>query len=92
MIAVFLPKPQPQSRPSRICSYAETEAHKYFVAKKRELYLKFGCNLNGLFVCLIGVSMHSLCYHHHQRVKQWHQETNPDRDLKCYSVWDFKWE
>jgi hypothetical protein len=93
MIAVSLPKPQPQSRPSsRVCSYAETEAHKYFVAKNTELFLRYGCNLDGLVVCLIGEKMHPLCYHHHQSVKQWHQETNPDRDLKCHSVWDFNWE
>jgi hypothetical protein len=77
--------------PSRICSYAETLAHKYFESKKAELYLEYGCNLSGLVVCFIGENMYPLCYHHHQRVRQWHQETSPDIDLKCHSVWDFNW-
>ena len=76
--------------PSRICSYAETLAHKYFESKKAELYLEYGCNLSGLVVCFIGENMYPLCYHHHQRVGQWHQETNPDIDLKCHSVWGFQ--
>ena len=90
MIAIFLP--QPRIRPSRICSYAETEAHRYFVSRNTELFLRYGCSLNGVFICFIGEKMCFLCDHHHLRVTQWHQETNPDTDLKCHSVWDLKSE
>jgi uncharacterized protein (TIGR02271 family) len=72
------------------CSYSETSAHKYFVSKETELYLKYGCSLNGLIVCFIGENMFPLCYHHHQRVIQWHQETDPDTRMECRSVWDIK--
>jgi uncharacterized protein (TIGR02271 family) len=74
------------------CSYSETSAHKYFVSKETELYLKYGCNLKGLVVCFIGENMFPLCYHHHQRVIQWHQETDPDTHMECRSVWDIKQE
>jgi hypothetical protein len=77
--------------PSRICSYAETLAHKCFESKRAELYLEYGYNLSGLVVCFIVENMYPLCYHHHQRVRQWHQETSHDIDLKCHSVWDFNW-
>jgi|Tabmets5t2r1_1033131.scaffolds.fasta_scaffold236069_1 hypothetical protein len=75
-----------------ICLYAETEAHKYFVSKNTEYYLKYGCNLDGLVLCFIGEDTYPLCYHHHQRVIQWHQETNTNVHLSCNSVWDIKWE
>ena len=90
MIAVFIP--QPRIRSGRICSYAETDAHSYFVSKNTELFLKYGCHLNGVAICFIGQKRYFLCDHHHPRVIQWYQETNPKRDLKCYSVWDFKSE
>ena len=90
MIAVF--RPQPRIHPSRICSYAETEAHRYFVSRNSELFLRYGCNLNGVVICFIEENMYFLCDHHHKRVIQWHHETNPDRDLKCHSVWDLKSE
>jgi hypothetical protein len=89
MIAVF--QPQRRTRHSRLCSYAETEAHRYFVSRNTELFLRYGCSLNGVFVCSIGEKMYPLCDHHHLRVIQWHQETNPNRDLKCQSIWDFKY-
>jgi len=78
--------------PRPICQYSEIEAHKYFVSKETELYLKYGCNLNGLVVCFIRENMFPLCYHHHQRVIQWHQETNPDTNMECRSIWDINWE
>jgi hypothetical protein len=90
MIAVS--QPRPRIRTSRICSYAETEAHIYFVSRNTELFLRYGCSLNGVFVCFIEEIMYPLCDHHHSRVIQWHRETNPARDLKCHSVWDFKSE
>jgi hypothetical protein len=68
------------------------EAHKYFVSKGTELYLKYGCNLNGLVVCFIDEKMFPLCYQHHQAVIQWHEETEPNEKMECRSVWDFKWE
>lgn len=74
------------------CRYSETEAHKYFVSKGTELYLKYGCNLNGLIVCFIGEKMFPLCYQHHQAVIQWHGEKEANRKMECRSVWDFKWE
>src|SRR5215212_5442976 len=79
-------KKRPVSIPT--CSYSETSAHKYFVSKETELYLKYGCSLNGLVVCFIGEDMFPLCDHHHQRVIQWHQETDPDTHIECRSVWD----
>jgi hypothetical protein len=88
MIAVFIP--QPRIRSGRICSYAETEAHSYFVPNA-ELF-QDECNLNGIIICFIGEKMYFLCDHHHIRIIQWHRETNPDRDLKCQSVWDLKSE
>ena len=90
MIAVSIPRPRIRS--GRTCSYAETEAHRYFVAQNTELFLKYGCNINGVVICFIGEKKYFLCDHHHHRVIQWHQERNPDRDLKCQSVWDFKSE
>src|SRR5215216_819275 len=81
MIAVSTP--QPRIRSGRICSYAETEAYRYFVSENTELFLKYGCNLNGAVICFIGEEMYFLCDHHHLRVIQWHRETSPDRDLKC---------
>ena len=90
MIAVSIP--QPRIRFGRICSYAKTEAHSYFVSKNTELFLKYGCNLNGVFICFIEEKMYFLCDSHHLRVIQWHRETNPNRDLKCHSVWDLKSE
>ena len=47
------------------CSYSDTSAHKYFVSRENELYLKYGCNLNGLVVRLIGEDMFPLCERHH---------------------------
>jgi hypothetical protein len=86
----FSKKKPPAPRP--LCQYSETEGHKYFVSKQTELYLKYGCNLNGLVVCFIGEKMFPLCYHHHQRVIQWHEETEPNRKMECRSVWDINWE
>ena len=88
MVALFIPQPH---TPSRICSYSKTVAHQYFVDRKTELYLKYGCNLDGLLVCWIGQDMYFLCYHH-QRVIQWNEETNPDTHLTCHSVWDINWK
>lgn len=68
------------------------EAHKYFVSKGTELYLKYGCNLNGLVVCFIGGKMFPLCYQHRQAVIQWYKETEPNGKMECRSVWDFNWE
>ena len=90
MVAELIP--QPQSVRSRLCSYSKTAAHQYFVSRKTELYLKYGCNLDGLLVCWIGKAMYFLCYHHHQRVIQWNEETDPNTDLTCHSVWDINWE
>jgi hypothetical protein len=90
MVAEFIP--QPQSVRSRLCSYSKTAAHQYFVSRKTELYLKYGCSINGILECWIGEGMYPLCYHHHQRVVQWNKETNPDTDLKCHSVWDIDWK
>ena len=84
MVAELIP--QPQSVRSRLCSCSKTAAHQYFVSRKTELYLKYGCNINGILECRIGEGMYPLCYHHHQRVVQWNKETNPDTDLKCHSV------
>ena len=91
---LWLPEliPQPQSVRSRLCSYSKTVAHQYFVSRKTELYLKYGCSINGILECWIGEGMYPLCYHHHQRVVQWNKETNPDTDLKCHSVWDKDWK
>ena len=89
MVAVFIP--QPSNPTSRTCSYSKTAAHQYFVSRKTELYLKYGCNLDGLLVCWIGKDMYFLCYHHHQGVIQWNEETNPNTDLRCHSVWDINW-
>jgi hypothetical protein len=75
-----------------ICLYAETEAHKYFGSKNTEYYLMYGCNLDGLVLGFIGEDTYPLCYHHHQRVIQWHQETSTNVDLSSNSVWDIKWE
>jgi hypothetical protein len=88
----FFSKKKKPTAPRPICQYAETEAHKYFVSKETELYLKYGCNLNGLVVCFIRENMFPLCYHHHHRVIQWHQETNPDTNMECRSIWDINWE
>ena len=90
MVAGFIP--QPQSVLSRLCSYSKTAAHQYFVSRKTELYLKYGCSIDGILVCWIGEGMYPLCYHHHQRVVQWNKEINPDTDLKCQSIWDIDWK
>ena len=91
MVAIFT-TPQQQTSPSCICSYSMTAAHQYFVSRKTELYLKYGCSINGILACRIGEDMYPLCYHHHQRVVQWNRETDPDTDLKCHSIWDINWK
>jgi uncharacterized protein (TIGR02271 family) len=95
-IPVIEERPNVQKRESTreatipACFYSETSAHKYFVSKETELYLKYRCSLNGLVVCFIGENMYPLCEHHHQRVIQWHQEIDPDTRMECRSVWDIK--
>ena len=56
MVAELIP--QPQSVRSRLCSYSKTAAHQYFVSRKTELYLKYGCSINGILECWIGEGMY----------------------------------
>lgn len=82
----FFHRMKPPSR--SICQYSETEIHKYFVSKGSELYLSYGCNTKSEMVCLLKEKMYYLCMIHYKRLIQWQQETSPDLDLKCNSVWD----
>ena len=80
-------------RPSRpICQYSETEIHKYFVSNGTELYLSYGCSSKSDMICLLKERMCYLCNIHYKRLIQWQQETCPDLDLKCNSVWDLHQE
>ena len=80
-------------RPSRpICQYSETEIHKYFVSNGTELYLSYGCSSKSDMICLLKEKMCYLCNIHYKRLIQWQQETSPDLDLKCNSVWDLQQE
>jgi hypothetical protein len=74
--------------PRPVCQYSETEAHKYFVAKNTELYLRYGCSSKSEMMCVIKERMYYICMVHQKRLIQWYQETNPRLDLKCNSVWD----
>ena len=84
----FLHKMKPPSRP--ICQYSETEIHKYFVSNDAELYLGYECSSKSEMVCMIKEKMCYLCIIHYKRLIQWQQETSPDLDLKCNSVWDLQ--
>jgi hypothetical protein len=43
-------------------------------------------------ICLLKEKMCYLCNIHYKRLIQWQQETSPDLDLKCNSVWDLHQE
>jgi hypothetical protein len=88
----FFHKHKIKPTPRPICQYSETEIHEYFVSKGTELYLSYGCSLKSEIVCMIKEKMCYLCMIHYKRLIQWQQETSPDLDLKCNSVFDLHQE
>jgi hypothetical protein len=74
--------------PRPYCQYSDTEAHRYYVSRGTELFLKYGCGTMSEMVCRARDYMCYVCLNHHYRIDQWQQETYLSLKVKWNSVWD----